>query len=155
MHRLLLWLWRWLPMGTRLRWFVERTLVANHQLGACLIAFDEAGRVLLAHHTYRHQFAWSLPAGWIEHAEDPAAAATRELREETGLVARDVKLVAARRSRGRPSALTLVYAARVDGGTFRPSAEVDQIRWVEVEELPPEILSRYGDWIRAAAPTSS
>ena len=155
MHRLLLWLWRVLPMGTWLRWQLERFLAPSHQVGVHGVLFDEACRVLLAHHTYRTgAFVWSLPGGWIEHGEDPGDGMARELREETGLVAQQPQLLGVRRSRARPSALTLVYAARTTG-TFRPSAEVDAIRWVEIDELPLEILSRYGDWIRLAIPSPS
>jgi ADP-ribose pyrophosphatase YjhB (NUDIX family) len=153
MHRLLLWLWRWLPMGTSLRWLIERCLTANYQIGVQAVAFDQQGRVLLAHHTYRHAFPWGLPGGWLDRHEDPEAAVVRELREETGLVADEPRLLGVRRSRARPSALTLVYAVRVRG-QFRRSAEVDAVRWLEVEELPVEILTRYGDWIRVAATSS-
>jgi 8-oxo-dGTP diphosphatase len=153
MHRLLLWLWRWLPLGTTLRWLIERTLTASYQIGVHAVAFDDQGRVLLAHHTYRHVFAWGLPGGWLSRHEDPEVAIVRELREETGLVADQPRLLGVRRSSTRPSALTLVYAVRVSGD-FRRSDEVDAVRWVEPDDLPPEILNRYGDWIRAAAISS-
>lgn len=154
MHRLLLWLWRWLPLPVVLRWLIERALSPSHQVGVHAVAFDGGGRVLLAHHTYRRDLVWGLPGGWVEHGEHPADAVVRELREETGLVAAEPRLLGVRRSPSRPSAMTLIYAVDASG-RFRPSAEVDAVRWVRVEELPPEILARYGDWIRAVAPTSS
>jgi ADP-ribose pyrophosphatase YjhB (NUDIX family) len=152
-HRLLLWLWRWLPLGTELRWLIERTLTASYRIGVQVVVFDEQGRVMLAHHTYRQQFAWGLPGGWLSRAEDPEDAVARELREETGLVVDQPRLLGVRRSRARGSALSLVYAVRVSG-EFRPSDEVDAVRWVDVDDLPDEIMSRYGPWIRGAAPTS-
>jgi 8-oxo-dGTP diphosphatase len=153
-HRLLLWLWRWLPLGAELRWLIERTLSASYRIGVQVVAFDERGRVMLAHHTYRQRFAWGLPGGWLSRHEDPEAAVFRELREETGLVGDQPRLLGVRRSRSRGSALSLVYAVRVRG-EFRRSDEVDAVRWVEVDDLPDEIMSRYGRWIRDAATSSS
>ncbi|GAA1404951.1 NUDIX hydrolase [Kitasatospora putterlickiae] len=50
------------------------------------VVTDGDGRFLLL---YRHRFitgrwGWELPAGWVEPGEGPAAAAAREIEEETG-----------------------------------------------------------------------
>ena len=145
-HRLLLWLWRVLPLSAGNRFRLEWLLNAKFVVGVQAIVVDDRGRVLLAHHTYREAFAWGLPGGWIKHAEDPALAIARELEEETGLRLVALKLLGVRRSHDRPTALTLVYAGRVEG-TFRRSLEVDDVKWVEVSELPRGIMSRFGDWI--------
>jgi ADP-ribose pyrophosphatase YjhB (NUDIX family) len=133
---------------------IERLLTASYRIGVQVVAFDEHGRVMLAHHTYRHRFAWGLPGGWLGRHEDPEAAVVRELREETGLIADQPRLLGVRRSRSRGSAMSLVYAVRVRG-EFRPSDEVDVVKWVEVDDLPDEIMSRYGPWIRGSVPSPS
>jgi ADP-ribose pyrophosphatase len=53
-----------------------------------VVAFDEQDRLLLVRQ-YRHGttgFSLEIPGGCIDPGEDPAAAALRELREETGHV---------------------------------------------------------------------
>ena len=52
-------------------------------LGCRVLAFDSEGRVLLIRHSYGSG-RWMLPGGGIARGEDPLAAATRELAEETG-----------------------------------------------------------------------
>jgi 8-oxo-dGTP pyrophosphatase MutT (NUDIX family) len=56
-----------------------------------VVALDEAGRVCVVRQ-YRHavaDFLWEVPAGKLDPGEAPDACAVRELREETGVQARD------------------------------------------------------------------
>ncbi|MEV6350267.1 NUDIX domain-containing protein [Actinoplanes sp. NPDC051851] len=55
-------------------------------LTASAIVFDHDGRVLLVEH--RLAGRWLYPGGHLDDNEDPAAAALRETREETGIAAR-------------------------------------------------------------------
>ena len=54
-------------------------------LGVRVVVEDEQGRILLVRHTYLS--GWHLPGGGVDPGESTEAAALRELREETGLVA--------------------------------------------------------------------
>ncbi len=63
--------------------------VVDHSGGVCVLALDHERRALLV-----SQFRYAqekilreIPAGKLERGEDPALAARRELREETGAVA--------------------------------------------------------------------
>jgi ADP-ribose pyrophosphatase len=63
-----------------------REIVA-HGGSVVLVAIDRAERVVFVRQ-FRHGAGdelWELPAGMLEQGEDPAAAASRELAEETGL----------------------------------------------------------------------
>ncbi len=60
--------------------------IVEHPGAIALIALDEAGRVLMVKQ-YRHAVravTLEIPAGILERGEEPAVAAQRELREETG-----------------------------------------------------------------------
>jgi 8-oxo-dGTP diphosphatase len=55
----------------------------RHYVGAAVLVTEPAGRVLLLEASYREGYL--LPGGCLDHGEDPAACAARELFEETGL----------------------------------------------------------------------
>lgn len=65
---------------------LEHRVIRSRTGGAGVVVVDEQGRVLLE---WRHRFitdawGWEIPIGGIRGGEDPAAAAAREVEEETG-----------------------------------------------------------------------
>ncbi|MER7582117.1 NUDIX hydrolase [Kitasatospora sp. NPDC097691] len=60
-------------------------------VGCSVLLTDVAGRVLLLKAGYRDQ--WQFPGGGMDPGEGPAECAARELREETGLAAGDLRLL--------------------------------------------------------------
>lgn len=60
-------------------------------IGALATIFDDRGRVLLVHQTYKGN-KWAWPGGGVEPGEAPWDAAVREAREETGLDVEPVRL---------------------------------------------------------------
>jgi 8-oxo-dGTP diphosphatase len=60
-------------------------MTAIRHFTASAIVFDDSDRVLLVHHHKLGQ--WLYPGGHIDPNEDPAEAALREVREETGVKA--------------------------------------------------------------------
>ena len=67
--------------------------VVEHPDAVTVVPVDESGNVVMVRQ-YRHaprRVLLELPAGKIERGEEPAAAAQRELREETGLAAGELR----------------------------------------------------------------
>lgn len=61
------------------------------KIGASSVIFNEAGHVLLVHHTYG-RLNWELPGGHGEPGEPGDETALREVREETSLHVRAERL---------------------------------------------------------------
>jgi len=81
---------------------------------------------------------WSLPAGFVDAGEDPAVAAVRECREETGL---EVELeglfeLAAGRAHPRGADVVIVYLARVRGGSLTAADDADAAAFFGPDDLP-------------------
>ena len=106
---------------------------------------------------------WSFPKGKLDQDqdEDEASAALREVEEETGLrvvLGPSLGAVTYQDPRGRPKVVRY-FQMYADGGTFRPNREVDELRWVPVEQAG-RVLSYAHDRhllrrILAAAPASA
>jgi ADP-ribose pyrophosphatase YjhB (NUDIX family) len=99
------------------------------------VIFDDERRVVLFHHTYRRRYEWSLPGGWMDRGEEPAEALAREIREESSLTVEVGKPLTALAGPVAPN-FEVVYRARLTGGTFRPSAEVDRLEAFAATALP-------------------
>jgi len=102
--------------------------------------FDAAGRILLIR---RHDDRlWAMPGGVCEIEETAAAAAVRELREETGVDAEPIALLGVwdgRRHRSR-SPLHLyqhIFLCRHLAGVPTPSPEATEVGYFAPTALPP------------------
>jgi 8-oxo-(d)GTP phosphatase len=89
----------------------------------------EAVEVALVH---RPRYGdWTLPKGKLEPRESTRVAAWREVREETGARVALGRLLGGTRYRVGPDRKVVEYfAARYLSGSFEPSDEVDELRWL-------------------------
>ncbi|TDC30166.1 NUDIX hydrolase [Micromonospora sp. 15K316] len=79
---------------------------------------------------------WTLPKGKLEPTEHPLAAAVREVAEESDVRGvPQVRLPSAHyRSEGRPKVVDYWSMRAVASGGFQPGTEVDEVRWLPVDE---------------------
>ena len=79
---------------------------------------------------------WSFPKGKLEVGETLEEAARREVEEETGLSCRLIRFVGHTEyvdRKGRPKVVAY-WVMEATGGSFTPNFEVDQLRWIGLEE---------------------
>lgn len=127
--------WGRLPIPDGLRWAMMWAVNQKFLIGVGAVVFDEQRRVLLFKHTYREDYLWGLPGGWLEKGEDPARAVEREVREETGLEVRVTRPLFVETGRSYPS-LYITFVGSCLDGTFRPSAEVSEVGVFALPDLP-------------------
>jgi 8-oxo-dGTP diphosphatase len=80
---------------------------------------------------------WSLPKGKLEKGEGALEGALREVAEETGLRCRpgvELAEVRYRDRKGRPKRVRY-WAMTPEDGRFSPNHEVDEVRWVAIDEV--------------------
>ncbi len=133
MRRLLLKIWRILPLW--LQRMAAWVLRPRYQVAVGAFILNDRGQLLLCEHTYRRLHPWGLPGGDLHFGEDPVEGIRRELKEETGLEAGEVKLLLVENSR-QMKHLALTYLCTDVHGTFTPSDEVASIRYFDQDALP-------------------
>jgi 8-oxo-dGTP diphosphatase len=120
--------------------------VRRHQRVAAYAVCRRNDTVLLARWTGPRGPEWTLPGGGIDHGEDPADAAVREVREETGYTARLDRLLTVYsfqtviRDAAEPidhHGIQIVYAGTVVDGelVFEVGGSTDMAAWVPLGEV--------------------
>jgi 8-oxo-dGTP pyrophosphatase MutT (NUDIX family) len=129
-----------LALPLRLRQRIVRVVTPNYTLGSVVILRDQHERLLLLRQPPGR--AWSLPGGLANRGESSAAAASRELAEETGIALPPEALTPATPSalvNPRSQQVDCVFMSTVDSNEFRivvDPVEVIEGRWFTAEELP-------------------
>jgi ADP-ribose pyrophosphatase YjhB (NUDIX family) len=127
--------------------------------------FDAQGRVLLVRE--RVDGLWTLPGGWADVNESPSQSVVKEIEQESGYLARAVKLAALydRNRHGHGPTLfhswKAFFLCEIDGGQPRTSYETDAVDWFALDALPPMSIGRstplqvrrmHEHWVRREMP---
>lgn len=109
--------------------------------------FDAEDRILLVRE--RADGLWTLPGGWADAGDTPAAAVTREVEEETGLTATAVRLIGCwdRDTQGNVPRLPvsiykLFFLCTASGAVDQATPETEGAVWYDPEALPPLSITR-------------
>ena len=112
---------------------------ADPKVAAAVLVEQDGGVLLVRRVNEPQRGLWSLPAGFIDAGEDPAAAAARECLEETGLQVQVEGLldVIFGQEHPRGSHILIIYRASVLGGQLSPGDDVDGAAFFSRQALPP------------------
>jgi len=114
---------------------------------AAAIVLNEARKVLLVKRKREpHQGSWCLPMGFAELGETIAVAARRELREETGVAGRVVRLldVDSFESSYYGDLLIVTFEVQKTGGHEHPGDDAEEVRYFPIAACPPLAFSSNG-----------
>ncbi len=111
--------------------------VVDHPGGACVLCVREGKVALVRQYRYAYgEELLELPAGKLQKGEDPKLAAKRELEEETGLIAGELKeLLVLYPSPGYSNEKIYIYEAV---GATAGSQHLDEDEFLSVVYLPVE-----------------
>jgi 8-oxo-dGTP diphosphatase len=106
------------------------------QAAGGLVVRREGGQLEIAivHRPVQHD--WSFPKGKLEPGETLEIAALREVREETGLSCDLLRFMGHTQyvdRKGRPKTVAY-WIMEATGGYFRPNDEVDELRWLGLDD---------------------
>jgi ADP-ribose pyrophosphatase YjhB (NUDIX family) len=137
MMSFLLRVWRTFPSWFHL--LVSRMLRPRFRVAVAAMIFDNQGRILLFKHTYR-KFEWGIPAGGLEHHEQPESAIVREFFEEVGMQIKVQKLLQAECAK-EDHHVSLIYLCKIVSGTFQESLEISEMKYFDVNSLPQMLFA--------------
>jgi NAD+ diphosphatase len=100
-----------------------------------IMTVEHDGRLLLGRRTGWPEGRLSVLAGFVSPGESAEEAVVREVREESGIIARDPVFVASQ-PWPFPASLMLGFHAESDGGEPRNTdGELEEVHWVDLERV--------------------
>ena len=102
---------------------------------------NERDEILMAQESVDSK--WTIPGGWADIGNTPTEVAVKEIKEETGLDAEIVRLLAIydkQRHKHPPEPhyiYKLIFLCRVKGGELQAGFDMQGVGWFSLDKLPP------------------
>ncbi len=86
---------------------------------------------------------WTIPGGWADIGDTPSEAIIKEIKEETGLMAEAVRLLAVYDKSQHPHppqpfyVYKLNFLCRITGGKLQPGFDIMDVDFFSLDKLPP------------------
>lgn len=130
-----------IPLGKVKDLFCNETGYQTPKLDTRAAVFKE-GKILLVH---EKNGTWSLPGGWCDVLQSVRTNTVKEVKEETGLDVKAVRLIALQ-DRNKHNVPVYAYGAckvfvlcELIGGEFTENVETTEIAFFDVENLPANL----------------
>ena len=111
------------------------------------VIFNESGEILMVKE--KVDGCWSLPGGWADVGYTPSEVAVKEVREETGLEVKTIRILAVidKRNHLHPPEGWYVYkifilCEKIGGNILTDTTETSDVQYYSLETLPPLSESR-------------
>ena len=111
-------------------------LKPKYVIAVVALVADNAGRLLVLHHTYGKRYFWRCPGGIKERHEHPFTTAERELREEANMVVKAKTIIGTVETWSTFD--IAVYCELVEELPFQINPEVDGLMWIN--PVDPEVI---------------
>jgi ADP-ribose pyrophosphatase YjhB (NUDIX family) len=123
------------------------------KVGVGVMVLDDEGKILLVKRAMTPEKGkWSIPAGFLDHGEDPASTAVRQVFEETNLQVVISELVDvyynAEALRRGGASIFILYRAKLFSGELRAGDDADEAEFFGPGELPELAFASTRDAIR-------
>lgn len=140
LYRLSLYIWKHWPLPNSIRRLITVSTNPSFLGSVQGIIFNDKDEVLLLYHTYRHT-PWGVPGGWMKH-ESPAQCLEREVKEETGFNIKFDKIIDVSYVMNiyKVHVINFIIIARIKDGEFRPSPEISDYRFCDLQHLPERMF---------------
>ena len=103
------------------------------------VLVQQDGKILLVRRTMKPEIGkWSIPAGYLDHGEDPRETAVRETLEETNLHVQITSLLDVYQNPPAEggASIFILYRATLLGGHLQAGDDADDARFFTLDNLP-------------------